>query len=330
MNILVIRFSSLGDLVTLEPTFRAIRAFHLDANITFFTTGIGKNLYKDSNYFNEYILKSTFLDTVSKLKNKSYDLVINLQCNKPSHYYSFFLRKKRTVNKSFNLFQKIFKINTVSKNPKELLMACINDNEIINDYFLNSNNLNIKLPVSDDQRLREEFSSKFGTKKLIAISTGTSLRWKSKKWGRENFKKLILQLREEFGIILIGTELEIEDELFLKQECSDYIISYVGKTQLDKLKTILKISDFYIGNDSGPSHIAAGVGTSTLTIFGSTDIKHCVKFEKYRGEHYYLNPSKDILCAPCYKAVCPTEHECMSDIKVNDVIKLVCCIKDNL
>ena len=40
MNILVIRFSSLGDLVTLEPTFRAIKHFYNDSKISFLTTGV--------------------------------------------------------------------------------------------------------------------------------------------------------------------------------------------------------------------------------------------------------------------------------------------------
>ena len=328
MNILIIRFSSLGDLVTLEPTFRAIRNFYTDANITFLTSGVGKSLYADSGYINECIIKGSFFATVSKLKINSYDLVINLQCNKPSHYYNLFLDKKRTVNKSFNLFQKIFKIKTPSKTVEELLLACCNDVKKTNEYFKDTTKLFVQLPALEDKELKDELNSKFGSKKLIAISTGTSLRWESKKWGRENYKDLILKLKDEFGIILIGTQLEVEDEEYLKKECGDFIKSFVNKTNLSKLKTILKTADLYLGNDSGPSHIAAGVGTSTVTIFGSTDIKHCVKFEKYTGEHYYLKPSDDISCSPCYKSVCPTQHECMKSISVNSVYDVIKKIKE--
>jgi len=328
MNILVIRFSSLGDLVTLEPTFRAIRNFYSDAVITFLTSNVGASLYNDSVYFNEYVIKNGFFETVSKLKVKSYDLVINLQCNKPSHYYNLLLSKKRTVNKSFNLFQKVFNLKTESKSPQSLLERCINDFNKTKTYFNNQENLIVHLPSLEDKVLNERLTSKFGEKKLIAISTGTSLRWESKKWGRNNYKNLILRLKDEFGILLIGTELEIEDEKFIKNECGEFLISYVNKTSLSQLKTILNTVDLYIGNDSGPSHIAAGVGTTTVTIFGSTDIKHCVKFEKYSGEHYYLQPKNDILCAPCYKSVCPTKHECMDSITVNNVYTLIKQIKE--
>jgi len=321
MNILIIRFTSLGDLVTLEPTFRAIRHFYKDAHITFVTTGAGKGLYEDSLYFDEYILHVGILKTVKAIPNKKFDLVINLQCNKPSHYISLSLQKDKIVNKSFNFFQKIFGIKTRSKSLDELLMACGIEEIKAKEYF--KNHFLITLPFKDEKELKQKFTSKFDNKKVIALSTGSSKRWKSKKWGKENYKNLILKLKNEFGIVLIGTELEEEDEAYIIKECKDYLISYVNKTDLIKLKSILKTVDLYIGNDSGPSHIAAGVGTPTITIFCSTSIKHCVKFEKYNGKHLYIKPSEDIKCYPCYKSICPTKHECVQNITVTNIYTLV-------
>jgi len=321
MNILIIRFTALGDLVTLEPTFRAIRHFFKNANITFVTTGVGKELYKDTNYFDDYILHTGVLKTIQKIPNKKFDLVINLQCNKPSHFINLSINKEKTINKSFNLFQKIFKIKTHSKSLDEMLIACGVEEEKAKEYFKKYSL--IELPFKEDQGLKEELIAKFGNKKIIAISTGSSKRWESKKWGKENYKNLILKLKDEFGIVLIGTQLEEEDSVYIKKECRDYPISYVNKTDLIKLKTILKTVDLYIGNDSGPSHIAAGVGTSTITIFCSTDIKHCVAFENYRGNHLYAKPDENIKCYPCYKTVCPTHHECTQNITVNDIYTLI-------
>ena len=90
------------------------------------------------------------------------------------------------------------------------------------------------------------------------------------------------------------------------------------------MKNLLSQIDLYIGNDSGPSHIAAGVGTSTITIFGSTDVKHCVKNIPYKGEHICIKPSDSITCYPCYKTKCPTNMECMASIKVEYVYSEVC------
>ena len=98
MNILVIRFSSLGDLVTLEPTFRAIKHFYNDSKISFLTTGVGKALYQDTDYFDEYIMHKGVISSIKQLKSIQFDLIINLQCNKPSHYISLFLKKELIVN----------------------------------------------------------------------------------------------------------------------------------------------------------------------------------------------------------------------------------------
>ena len=321
MNILIIRFTALGDLVTFEPTFRAIRHFYKDAKITFLTTGIGKGLYEDSDYFDEYILHKNTLKTIKNLPKKKFDLVINLQCNKPSHYINLFINKNKTINKSFNLFQKIFKIKTHSKSAQELLVACGIEKEKSTSYFKNFTT--VKLSFKEDKKIKQNFISKFGDKKVIAISTGSSKRWESKKWGKENYKNLILKLKDKYGIVLVGTKLEIEDELYIQEACADFIISYINKTSLTELKTILHVADLYVGNDSGPSHIAAGVGTPTITIFGSTSIKHCVSFQNYHGTHKYIKPSEEIKCYPCYKSICPTKHECMKSITVSKVYNLV-------
>lgn len=316
-KILIIRFTSLGDLVTLEPTFRAFREFFKDSEITFLTSGIGKGLFADSGYFDEFIVHKNFLETVSCLKNKEYDLVINLQCNRPSHFINLLISKKKTINKSFNLFQKMFGIKVHSKSAAEMIKLAGFDEKVVDEYFKKDEGF-IKLPTS-----KSELFTKNNEKKVIAISTGTSERWISKKWGLDNYSNLIAKLIEnDFEIILVGSSLELEDsEILLKKY--PQIKSFVNKTNLTELKNLLANVDIFIGNDSGPTHIAAAVGVNTITIFGSTDIKHCVKFMPYTGIHEYLKPNEEIKCHPCYKTKCPTNMECMQSIKVENILEKI-------
>ncbi|MDD2896222.1 MAG: glycosyltransferase family 9 protein [Aliarcobacter sp.] len=321
-KILIIRFTSLGDLVTLEPTFRAFREFFKDSEITFLTSGIGKGLFADSGYFDEFIVHKKFLETVSLLKNKEYDLVINLQCNRPSHFINLTVSKKKVINKSFNLFQKIFGIKVPSKSASEMIKLAGFDEKVVDEYFKKDKGF-IKLPTS-----KSELFTKNDEKKVIAISTGTSERWLSKKWGIDNYSDLIGKLIENnFEIILVGSSLELEDSEFLLKKYPQ-IRSFVNKTNLTQLKNLLANVDFFIGNDSGPTHIAAAVGVNTITIFGSTDIKHCVKFMPYTGIHEYLKPSEDIKCHPCYKTKCPTNMECMQSIKVENIVEKIRIMND--
>ncbi len=305
------RFTSLGDLVTLEPTFRAFRNFYKNDAITFLTSDIGKDLYEDTPYFDNFIVNKGFFKTINLVKNLSFDKVFNLQCTKPSHYLSFFINKKQTINKSSNVIQRFLNIKAPPKSIYDLLIEAHFTPEELNNYFLNPTYDCIQFPTMNKPLV--PFC------KTIAISTGCSPRWKSKQWGIKNYQELIAKLiSHNFNIILVGSKLEINDAKLL---CLQFpsIINHVNKTTIGELKNLLSSVDIYVGNDSGPTHISAAVGTDTFTIFGSTDIKHCPVFGKYRGTHLYAKPNESIRCHPCYKAVCPTKHECMQSISVDHV-----------
>lgn len=325
MNILIVRFSSLGDLVTLEPVFRAIRYFFKDANIYLLTTNVGKSLYEDSDYFDEFVIHKSIFKSIKSLKAISFDLVFNLQCNKPSHYVTLFVKKKKLINISHSIYHKLLGIKAKAKNPKEMLsMTNLCDTNKLNSYFNEKKSRYISLPYR-----KKDFFDKTDGYKYIAISTGTSERWVSKKWGIYKYYRLIEKiLAKNYKVILIGGALELKDEKYILKSYPN-IKSFVNKTNLSDLKSLLASVDLFIGNDSGPAHIAAGVETNTITIFGSTNPNHSPKFMPYNGFHEFLKPSSEIKCHPCYKTVCPTNNECMDSIKVEQVLdKIDFLLKD--
>lgn len=316
MKILVIRFSALGDLVTLDITFRALRYFFKNAQIDFFTTGIGKGLYEDSEYFDNYIVKSSnFFKDIVRLREEKYDLVINLQCNKPSHYYNLFIKKQKTINSSYTLFQKILGMMVKPKYYKDIIESCDVNIDQYNNYFSLPESSLISLPIKETKNFLES------NKKIIAISIGSSERWLSKKWGLENYSFLITKLLDKnFDVVLVGSKLEESESKVIESKQNKKIFNFVNKTSLSDLKNILNEADLFIGNDSGPAHIAAGVGTNTITIFGPTGSNHAPSNLLNNGKHFTIEP-KDIDCAPCYKGKCPTKHECMKSIEVNEVFE---------
>lgn len=316
MNILIIRFSALGDLVQLEPMLRAIRFFYQESNIEFITSGIGKGLYEDTPYIDKYIVHSKIQTTIKEIDNKKYDLVFNLHCNSLSHILLFFIKYTTLINFSHSLKQKLLQVKASRKTIEEVMLCSGVAQNKVEEYFLQKESKMTIFPFSDT---KSRFSS---NKKIVAISTGSSEKWISKQWGVKKYIKLIqLLIKENIDVILVGTHLELEDAENILNVVSG-VTNFVDKTNLTELKNLLGNVDLYIGNDSGPTHIAAAVGTNTVTIFGSTDIKHCPKYGSYQGVHKCISPSKKISCHPCYKAVCPTNMECMDDIKVEEVYRL--------
>jgi len=316
VNILIIRFTSLGDLVTLEPAFRAYRHFFSGAHITLLTSGLGRGIYEDTGYFDEYVVDKNFLNTVQTLKQREYDIVINLQCTRPSHWITLLLKKGKLINRSASMLQKYLHIKTNVKSHTEILVESGYDPKEVEAFFATNNT--ILLPYTQG-----DFAWKEGSQKVIALAPGASERWESKKWGDKNYLELAGGLLNTgYKVVLIGSSLEKEAGAEIEATYPG-VINLIAKTNLVQLKGLLASVDLLVCNDSGPAHLAAGVGTDTVTIFGSTDIKHCVFFGAYRGTHRYLVAEPRLDCQPCYKSKCPTQHECMANIHVESVLNII-------
>lgn len=326
MNILIIRFSSLGDLVTQEVAFRAVRHFYPDAHITFLTSSIGKALYEDSQYFDDYIIfKKDYLKTNMKLRKKYYDKIFNVQCNRISHLLLMGTMHGQLLNQSGTWWQKFFYIKSKPMWMPTMLEHAGISTKSIQDYYAISDNLIISLPY---KKVDFEWSKNQST--VIALAIGASERWSSKKWGDEKYSELSkLLIQNHYQVILIGSKLESNAGKLIEEQ-NPKVINLIAKTTLSELKSVLTHTDLLIGNDSGPAHLSAGIGKNTLTVFGSTDIKHCVKFGNYRGQHDYIVSKPPLSCQPCYKSTCPTKHECMENISVNTVLvkaQEILCLK---
>jgi len=319
-NILVIRFSSLGDLVTQDIAYRAFRYFYPKAHIVFLTSSTGRSLYSESNYFDEYIVydRTNFINTIKLLGKYEFDIVFNSQCSSTSYFLEFFIKSALTLHQSGEWWQKLLRIKTKTKWHPELLEISGIEKIKINSYMRIQENSIIHLP-----HLQKKFEWKDNNKKTIAVAIGASQRWESKKWGDERYLELINMLTAENHIILlIGSKSEIDSGNKIESQ-NNAVINLIDKTSLSELKSVLAAVDLLVGNDSGPAHLAAGVGTNTLTLFGSTDVKHCVKFGGYAGSHEYLVATPKLKCQPCYKPRCPTKHECMEAISIEQTAQTI-------
>ena len=323
MKILIIRFSALGDLVTLEKTFRAIRYFFKNADITFLTSKIGKELYEDSGYFDKYVVmnnRKELINILKELKGEKFDMVFDLHCNTPSHIINMFVGKKRNICMSRTFFQKLFNLKHRGKTLKEMLILSGIDKKKVENYFKDPLNSKVKLKFKENEKIKNLLKEKFGNKKIIVIGIGASEKWESKKWGVENYKKLIKELIKEYGVVLVGSELEKKEGEEIEKEIPE-VLNLIAKTSIQELKTVIGYGDVFIGNDSGPTQIAAGIGIKTVAIFGPTAKEHLSK--KNFQNIYHITPGENIKCHPCYESVCPYEHECMKDITPKRVLNLI-------
>lgn len=119
-------------------------------------------------------------------------------------------------------------------------------------------------------------------------------RWNTKRWAPENFGKLVSRMPLKPVIVGSKNDMSIADEVVSLSKGK--AISLAGKTDLKELINVMRGAKFVVSNDSGPMHIAAALGIPVFAIFGPTDPKRTGPYGK---GHTIIK--EDVACAPCFK-----------------------------
>ncbi|MBN2436976.1 MAG: glycosyltransferase family 9 protein [Deltaproteobacteria bacterium] len=147
-------------------------------------------------------------------------------------------------------------------------------------------------------------------------------RWSYKEWGTGKWVRMIDWLREEFGItvVVVGSPAEKERAAELTGACSGSVCNLAGKTTLAELAGVLHLSRLHIGVDSAAPHIAAAVGTPTVTLYGPSDWRYWAP----PGERHRVVVS-DMECAPCNQKGCEGQgaSRCLDALTVERVRAVV-------
>ncbi len=138
-----------------------------------------------------------------------------------------------------------------------------------------------------------------------------------KRWPAERYAQLADHLSREHNarIILVGGKGEERIAGSILSRMDENATDLSGQTRLGQLAAVLQKADLFIGNDSGPMHLAAACGTRVIGLFGPTSPQ---RFGPY-GEHCAaLRMEKD--CLPCMQDKCKRPgYRCIDRISVDDV-----------
>jgi len=168
----------------------------------------------------------------------------------------------------------------------------------------------------------EEFLAqqrRYPGRKLVGMLCGATYGL-AKQWLPERFAELARRLTEaelaEF--LIVGGPGEVELARRVDREARVPLVNAAGKTSILQLAALIKRCNAFVGNDTGPMHVADAVGTPIVAIFGPTDI---VTTRPYGAGHRIITVNPE--CGPCLRRTCPTDHFCMEDITVDDVERVV-------
>lgn len=149
-------------------------------------------------------------------------------------------------------------------------------------------------------------------------------RWESKRWPLEKFALLadMVNCEADTRVVVTGARSDLPGFMRMASMVRTRVASMVGMLSLSELTYLMKRANILITNDSGPMHIAAAVGTTVVAVFGPTDPRLCGPY----GDGNVV-VKKELPCSNCYEVVCPRGHQCMNSIRVDEVMD---CVKSKL
>ena len=263
-RILVIKLSALGDFIQATAPLKAIREHHKGDHITLLTTKGMLSLAEDCPWIDAISIderKSLFnipyiLDMRRKLHG--FDMVYDLQTNDRTGSYFWLAGRPEWSGIARGC-------SLPHKNPQRNFMHSLDRlQDQLRDAGISYNHLpDLSFAAADVSGLFKENNLKKG--KFTVLIAGAAPSRPAKRWPHYTELAKILISKGE-TVVLIGGPAEKDLNAGISEKTG--AINLTGKTSLNELIGVLQEAKQFIGNDTGPSHMAAALGTKGTVLFG--------------------------------------------------------------
>lgn len=311
LRILIIRFSSIGDIVLTTPVMRCLKKQYPDCHIAYATKKSFAGILEANPYVDKvYKLENSIKDLKSELEVQAFDYIIDLHKN---------IRSKRLSRGLQGIYKSFPKLNLEKWLLVNLKINRMPDIHIVDRYLSAASELGIQNDqegldyfIPESTTLPELPSSPF-----IAIAIGGA--HNTKRMPVAKFKEVISKLN--MPVVLLGGKEDKADADEIQAGFPDKIFAnYCGSISLDQSALVLTRSVGIATHDTGMMHIAAALDIPIISIWGNT-VPDFGMYAYYPAnssarEKAALFEVKGLKCRPCSKIgydKCPKGHfDCMN------------------
>lgn len=324
MKILVVRFSSIGDIVLTSSILRCIKAQVPNAEIHFLTKSAFRSVVEHNPNIDKVVtIKSSIKEVTDELKKENYDHIVDLHNNLRTRSLAFRLRRPTTRFPKLN-WKKWLLVKVKKKSMPDV--------HVVDRYFDAVKNLGVKsdgkrgdffIPESEIVDVRASYGVEKG--KFIALVIGA--KFGTKQLPLEKLLELIDKTNE--AILLIGgpEDRNLGDQIVQKANLTD-LFNTCGSHSIVGSASILQQSWVVVTNDTGMMHIAACFEVPIVSIWGNTVPE--LGMYPYRPDDkssYSIHEVKGLGCRPCSKIgfdACPKGHfDCMNKQNVQEIARAI-------
>ncbi|MBC7450812.1 MAG: glycosyltransferase family 9 protein [Cytophagales bacterium] len=311
MKILILRFSSIGDIVLTTPVIRCLKQQLPDASIHYATKASFKSILEHNPYIDKiHLLESSTGKLIKQLKEEQFDIVIDLHSNLRTR------RIKWSLNAKSYTFDKLNIRKWLLVNWKWKMMP---DQHIVERY-LDS----IKpLGIHNDQKGLDYFIPDKDKIDLLSLPKHFHNAYAAIAIGAQHATKRLpeAKLIELIGkitlpVMLLGgkEDAQMADTLVSYFPATKKILNACGKYNLNQSASLTQQAAYLYTHDTGLMHIAAALQKRVVSIWGNTVPEFGMY--PYKTEHETWQV-ENLSCRPCSKIgyrSCPKKHfRCMND-----------------
>jgi ADP-heptose:LPS heptosyltransferase len=317
VKFLIIRFSSIGDIVLTTPIVRCLKSQVDGSEIHYLTKSKFAPVIAANPYIDKiHVLDNNFNHLLLELKEESFDYIIDLHRNIRT------FRVKNRLNRFSLTFNKLnlekwmivnFKINRlpdihiVDRCFKTLSpFSVVNDNKGL-DFFIKFED-EIILP-----NLLPDIKSPF----VVLVIGGGHF---TKQIPNVKILELLRSINQ--SVVLIGGFIDIDKSNEIEKLANKKIYNLVGKLNIGQSASLIKQAELIVTPDTGMMHIASALGKNIFSVWGNT-------IPQFGMSPYFPDPNSEIFevknlsCRPCSKIgfkKCPKKHfKCIMDIDFHNM-----------
>jgi lipopolysaccharide heptosyltransferase II len=340
-RILCIRLDSLGDVLMTEPAIRALKETGTDRSITLLTSVNGAAaaelipIIDDVIVYDPPWMKASVpqrtgrqdRQMIERLQNVGFDAAVIFTVYSQSALPAALMAFLANIP---------LRLATCRENPYQLLTDWVKETEpgekirhevrrqldLVATVGARPADERIRIQVAKEDCLAvEDILEGFGIdtgKNWIAVHPGATAA--SRRYAPEKFASAARALYIEHGVtsVFTGSEGEIPLVETIRKKVGVKSYSLAGRLSLGKLAALISASPLLLSNNSGPVHLAAGVGTPVVDLYALTNPQHTP----------WMTPNRvlshDVPCKYCYKSVCPLGHQdCLAKVSPDEVVRAV-------
>lgn len=317
-KILIIRFSSIGDIVLTTPVIRCLKK-QLDVEIHYLTKTSFKGILKNNPYVDvvHTIDKEISAELIEKLRGEQYDFIADLHNNLRT------FRLKRTLKVEAKSFPKL--------NVQKWLLVNLNLNRMPNVHIVDRYMETIThFGVVNDDKGLDYFISENAKVDLVRLPKKQASGYVAVVIGGQHETKMmstpkLIEVCEKLNdpIVLLGGPEDANRGEEIEAAIGGKVFNACGKFKLDESASLVQQANWVITHDTGLMHIAAAFKKRIVSVWGNT-VPELGMYPYQAHPQSKIVEVKGLSCRPCSKigySKCPKGHFKCMDHKVDKIIE---------